>query len=267
MSPLEFFIDSKMFALSSFEFEGMVKIQAKADVEEKVLRSLGWTKLNFLNKRRARIEIWFRDTEESEIQMYYEFGIFSTIYGGEDMPNWITNRSMGPSISFTIPSPPNKFRGLNFCCVLTSGFMDQLLDLPVIIINNITKNLIWIYQHYLDIIYLGDKCFTLLSHWIFGMNEMECGDHVTVTVPIPYLYVDQVTKECGVGFVYENGSKDEEEDDLGYYKSWNHIIGGDLTGFQFKTGEYTLHTRRFMDHGNEVDQYFHELVDGACYKG
>ncbi|CAH1440559.1 unnamed protein product [Lactuca virosa] len=61
----------------------------------------------------------YEEPEESEIQMYYEFGIFSTIYGGQEMPNWITDRSAGPSISFTIPSSLNRFRGLNFCCVLT----------------------------------------------------------------------------------------------------------------------------------------------------
>ncbi|CAH1440561.1 unnamed protein product [Lactuca virosa] len=56
-----------------------------------------------------------RESEESEIQMYYEFGIFSTIYEGKEMPNWITDRSMGRSISFTIPSSPNNLTGLNFC--------------------------------------------------------------------------------------------------------------------------------------------------------
>ncbi|KAI3739635.1 hypothetical protein L2E82_30045 [Cichorium intybus] len=33
--------------------------------------------------------------------------------------------------------------------------------------------------------------------------------------------MDELTKECGVSLVYDDG---EEEDVLGYYKSWNHII-------------------------------------------
>ncbi|KAI3738974.1 hypothetical protein L2E82_29292 [Cichorium intybus] len=49
-------------------------------------------------KRQKLIESCSKDKrgpEESEMQMYYEFGIFSTIYGGEDIPNWIPvdNRS------------------------------------------------------------------------------------------------------------------------------------------------------------------------------
>ncbi|GJZ20598.1 hypothetical protein Tco_0557188 [Tanacetum coccineum] len=52
-------------------------------------------------------------------QMYYELGIFSTIYGGKVMPTWIRRRRKGPSISFTIPSSPNKLRGLNLSYVQT----------------------------------------------------------------------------------------------------------------------------------------------------
>ncbi|KAD5802321.1 hypothetical protein E3N88_13681 [Mikania micrantha] len=47
--------------------------------------------------------------------------------------------------------------------------------------------------------------------------------------------------ECGIGLVYdENGKNEKEEDVLSYYKSWNHIIGGDLSPFQTTTGEYLL---------------------------
>nr|KAJ0225121.1 hypothetical protein LSAT_V11C100040150 [Lactuca sativa] len=104
MSPLQLLsIDCHIIALSSCEVEGVVKIQPMAGVEEKVLRSLGWNRSDFLRH-----------------VMYYEFGIFSTIYEGIEMPSWIKDRSMGPSISFTIPSSPTNLTGLNFCCVLTS---------------------------------------------------------------------------------------------------------------------------------------------------
>ncbi|KAL7617003.1 hypothetical protein Lser_V15G03741 [Lactuca serriola] len=280
MSPLELSVDWKMFATSSFEFEGLIKIQPMAGIDEKLLHSLGWTKLDFLNERRVRTDVWFSGPKESEIQVYYEFGIFSTIYGGEEMPNWITERSSGPSISFTIPSSPNTFRGLNFCCVLTSqffleegfGFVDDVpLNLPVIIISNITKNLTWIYNHYIDIVYLSGMYLTLSSHWMFGMNEMECGDHVTITVILgqkPYDIGSAVTKECGVSFVYDDGKEEEEEDVLGYYKSWNHIIGRDLTGFQSTTGEYILNKIRLVLPYVDMDipKYDSLCGEGACFK-
>ncbi|PWA51446.1 hypothetical protein CTI12_AA427660 [Artemisia annua] len=42
-------------------------------------------------------------------------------------------------------------------------------------------------------------------------------------------------RECGVSFVYDDGKNEKEEDPLSYYKSWNHIIGGDLSPFQSAT--------------------------------
>ncbi|XP_023767488.1 disease resistance protein RPV1 isoform X1 [Lactuca sativa] len=250
MSPLMFIFGSEMFSTSSFEFEGIVKIQPVADVEEKVLHCLGWTNLDFLIGMCVGAYLDDR-REESEIQMYYEFGIFSTIYWSKEMPNWITDRSMGSSISFTIPSSPNNLTGLNCCCMVTSPFTEDVhLEVPLMKITNITKNLTWIYQHYVgSVLDVGGKSLMLLSHWMFGMNEMECGDHVTITVTIrenPDVIGNAVAKECGVSFVYDNESKDEEEDALGYYKSWNHIIGGDLTAFQTTTGEYILSKWRIL---------------------
>ncbi|CAI9269598.1 unnamed protein product [Lactuca saligna] len=259
MSPIEFLIDWKMLAPSSFEIQGLIKIQPLAGAEENVLCRLGWSNLDFLSGRRLTTYSRDRGYEESEIQMYYEFGIFSTIYEGEEIPNWITNRSMGPSISFTIPSSPNSLTGLNFCCVMTFGFVnerlgsvvDELLDLPMITINNITKNLTWIYHHYIERVSVGvdGKCLTLLSHWMFGMNEMEAGDHITITVREKPFRANLVTRKCGVGVVYDDGDtyEEQEKDDvLVYYKSWNYVIGGDLTGFQLTTGEYLLNKSRIM---------------------
>ncbi|XP_023767893.1 disease resistance protein RUN1 [Lactuca sativa] len=274
MSHFELVINRNLLASSSFEINGLVKIQSMEGVEETVLRALGWTKLDFLIGRRLGTYFDGR-REESEIQvcssqlyvsvniyayiiivvineggciwqMFYEFGIFSTIYGGEEMPNWITEKSMGPSISFTIPSSPNNLKGLNFCCVLTCGSIeDEFLGVPVIITSNITQNRTWIYEHYIDRLFnVGVKSLTLLSHWMFGINEMECGDKVTIAVTWnPLLFANEVTKECGVSFVYDDGDTDGE-DALSYYKSWNHIIGGDLTGFQVTTGEYILNRSR-----------------------
>ncbi|KAL7618730.1 hypothetical protein Lser_V15G03960 [Lactuca serriola] len=251
MSPLQLLsIDWDMLAPSPFELQGIVKIKPMAGVEEKVLHSLGWTKPDFLNERRVLTGTLLRKVEKTEIQMYYEFGIFSTIYGGQEMPNWITDRNMGSSISFTIPSSPNNLTGLNFCYVLTYpslGVENAFVFSPLITISNMTKNLTWIYHHYIDsVLDVGGKCLTFLSHWMFGMNEMECGDHVTIIIlrerPDGFAY----TKECGVSFVYDDGEKEEEEDVLGYYKSWNHIIGGDLTAFQLTTGEYILNNNLIM---------------------
>ncbi|KAI7757716.1 hypothetical protein M8C21_021850, partial [Ambrosia artemisiifolia] len=107
MSPLNLLGASKRLSPSSFEVDGMIKIQPMASVEERVLRRLGWKHLEFTKERHLGTYTT-RGSEGSQTQMYYEFGIFSTIYEGKGMPNWIRRRSKGSSISFTIPLSPKK---------------------------------------------------------------------------------------------------------------------------------------------------------------
>ncbi|KAL7615983.1 hypothetical protein Lser_V15G03521 [Lactuca serriola] len=235
MSPLGLFSFLRRYTLGSYEIEGMVKIQPMVGVEEKVLRSLGW--INLLhNKRNGG-----NNPREFLMQMLYEFGIFSTTYDTEEMPSWFMHRSPGPSISFTIPSssPNNLLTGLNFCFLQTRRV---LYERPSILLHH----------------FPGRVCRVVLSHWMFGMNEMEVGDHVTITVTLPY---HGILKECGVSLVYEDGEKkDEEEDALSYYKSWNHIIGGDLSHFQTTTGQFILRNRQFFTHAIVLSPYHRKFV-------
>ncbi|GKD47268.1 hypothetical protein Tco_1271913 [Tanacetum coccineum] len=78
---------------------------------------------------------------------------------------------------------------------------------------------------------------------MFGENEMEDGDQVTISIN-RYMFFE---RECGVSFVYDDGKNEKEEDPLSYYKSWNHIIGGDLSPFQLATQKYELVS--FIAHG------------------
>ncbi|KAI7753374.1 hypothetical protein M8C21_020026, partial [Ambrosia artemisiifolia] len=248
MSPLNIDGPWKLLSPSSYEIDGMVKIQPLASVEEKVLHNLGWRNLEFIKVKHLET-CTFGASDKSQTKMYYEFGIFSTMYHDDKgMPNWIRCRSMGPSISFTIPSYPEKLQGLNFCCMETMRqFSYDTFVLPKIEISNITRNHTWIYNHYIDKVKVGGKYLTLLSHWMFGPNEMAAGDQITIIVTQRY-YNEQLTKICGVNVVYDDGKIEEEEDDvLGYYKSWNHIIGGDLSAFQYTTREYFLSNMHFFD--------------------
>ncbi|KAL8204498.1 hypothetical protein R6Q57_010121 [Mikania cordata] len=251
MSPLHLSIEVEQL-LSSFEIDGMVKIQGMENVEEKVLHSLGWTDLEFTN----------------DMVLNYEFGIFSTFYPRKEMFEWIRCRSKGSSISFIIPSSHNNLRGMNFLCVVeknpvVSFSSGSHFEIPLIKISNTTKNNTWIYKHYNNGMVDLNGCETyfeddeeyhlsLLSHWMFGPNEMKAGDRITVNVANAYIFRSQIISECGIGFVYDDDDNDNgsggginEEDVLGYYKSWNHIIGGDLSHFQLNTGEYILDHRGF----------------------
>ncbi|GKG02668.1 hypothetical protein Tco_0310304, partial [Tanacetum coccineum] len=73
---------------------------------------------------------------------------------------------------------------------------------------------------------------------MFGENEMEDGDQLTIYIVGPS--TKDMVRECGVSFVYDDEKNEQEEDPLSYYKSWNHIIGGDLSPFQLTTQEYNL---------------------------
>ncbi|KAJ0792917.1 hypothetical protein HanOQP8_Chr01g0023381 [Helianthus annuus] len=177
------------------------------------------------------------------------------------MPEWIRCRSWDLSISFIIPSSPKKLRGLNFCCVNWLPFTCDCFSMPKIKISNITKKQTWIYDHYFRSIGVRGNCFSWLSHWMFGPNEMKAGDDIIIQIKCSY------EVECGVGVVYDDGSMEEEEEDvLSYYKSWNHIIGGDLSAFQLTTGEYYLHSYQFTRHSIEA---FHVPFIGykSSYKG
>ncbi|KAL4561648.1 hypothetical protein LXL04_033818 [Taraxacum kok-saghyz] len=224
------------------EIEGMIKIQPMVDVEENILRGLGWSNLNFLKERHMGAS-----SLESEIQIFYKFGILCTMYEQDEMPSWFKHRSIESSISFTIQSSSQKnLRGINFCSMHAFKppkekfpFLDefpysQFPESPMITVSNVTKNHMWIYERFKDrSAFVGVKCWVLLSHWMFGRNEMEGGDLITITVTERY---NEVIKECGVRVVYDDG----EEDALDYYRLWNNIIGGDLSPFQTTTGQYIL---------------------------
>ncbi|PWA38273.1 toll/interleukin-1 receptor (TIR) domain-containing protein [Artemisia annua] len=95
MSPLMLGLSVYHLAGSSIEIEGMIKIQPIAGIDDTILYSLGWSYLKFINKRRVETHRYQRGEEESQTQMYYEFGIFSTVYAGEVMPTLIRRINKG----------------------------------------------------------------------------------------------------------------------------------------------------------------------------
>ncbi|XP_024983603.1 TMV resistance protein N-like [Cynara cardunculus var. scolymus] len=257
MSPLTFSMDSPWPPYSGLVVEGLFKIEAMSHVAEEVSRRLGWSNLEFINIQLVETKDLMTGTHKSQVQMVYEFGIFSTWFKGKEIPNWISDRRWeGSSISFTIPSSPNNLRGLNICFAFTNpnaGYFvgdSYHLLLSSIRISNITENHTWIYNRYNYSITPIPECVILLSHWMLGKNDIKDGDQVTITVR--GYGTGSIIRECGVSFVYDDDDDDDdgehkmEEDVLDYYKSWNHIIGGDLSAFLTTRGEYLLDVTRFF---------------------
>ncbi|KAL8262632.1 hypothetical protein R6Q59_023981 [Mikania micrantha] len=146
---------------------------------------------------------------ECQTQRFYEDGIFSTIYKGREMPEWIRHRSKDYTMTLTVPSSPTKLRGLIYSCIIMEGKSSEIHF--TIMIENITNNHSWHYKYYIDTHAIknfegGEECLCFVSHWMFGPNEMKAGDTITVSVG----NFPNFTLECGIGFVYEG------QDVLGY---------------------------------------------------
>ncbi|XP_071720058.1 disease resistance protein Roq1-like [Rutidosis leptorrhynchoides] len=260
-------------AHSLIGIEGIVKIKPIADVED-LLYTLGWYDLDLVHKQ---IMTWndFRTKKKSQVQLFYEFGIFSTFYGGDEIPYYINRRKRGSSISFGILSSHMKLKGLNFCYRLKGRSQDSGFNLLTVIVSNETKNRTWIYKHYVHWVKVDEESLIWLSHWMFGKNEMEDGDKVTITIPKEYVSSDVSVRECGVSIIYDwenvkydhhGPTKSQVIDPLHDYKSWDHIIGGDISAFRLTSGEYLLDNHRFFFWHIDCPAYRSFIANGACYK-
>lgn len=166
--------------------------------------------------------------------MLYALGIFSTYLPGQEVPKWFTYRSSGSL--FTLRSTPKKgkIQGLNVCIVHTFASMADVGPLRIEI-RNLTKNSSWRYEPIIcfipedDAFEYGDEAIVVwLSHWLFGENEFEDGDEVSVHFS-SYSYTSKHyltnVREYGISPVYDNddgGGGNQKEDPLCYYKSWKH---------------------------------------------
>ncbi|MFS7906574.1 hypothetical protein Hanom_Chr01g00060861 [Helianthus anomalus] len=130
-------------------------------------------------------------------------------------------------------------------------------------IRNLTKDSSWTYEPIMfllpeeDEFKNGDKVEVWLSHWMFGRNEFEDGDEVSIHFSVKYYFNDSGfsfmydsrkpdyanVREYGISLMYDDGGGgggNRNEDPLGYYKSWKHIIGRDLSAFEVSSTHYVL---------------------------
>ncbi|GKA68401.1 Toll/interleukin-1 receptor domain-containing protein [Tanacetum coccineum] len=251
--PLVYYEES----VSLTEVQGIIKIQALAQVDDEILCSLGWTDLQYVKNYKVPIwdsYIWSR-AQKLPVHMYYEFGIFSTCFPGKEVPEWLAHRSSGSSIWLTMPSSSmnKRIEGINICFVHTfsgTGVVSWLR----IKVWNITKNRTWIYYGYIFAVRETDENLIWLSHWMFGNNEIEAGDEVSVTIVEEEEDRGITVIECAMSPVYNDSDKDDNS--LSYYKSWKHIIGGDLSAFELTSGDYFLSHDRFIHPAKDFKELF-----------
>ncbi|KAI7752423.1 hypothetical protein M8C21_005093 [Ambrosia artemisiifolia] len=251
------------FSLTEIEYG--FRTQALSEIDEEVLHSLGWINIAYLNHCRFSMANWIGtydlDRRILPAQMLYEHGIFSTYLQGKEVLEWFTQRSSG---SFTLQSPPKngKIKGINVCIVRTISSMKEAGPWRIKI-KNLTKNSSWTYK---PMMYLvpekdafedrGEVDVVWLSHWMFGKNEFEHGDQVSIhfsvrydgpkfTREIRYGPFYENVRQYGISLVYDDDDNNDggkhKEDPLGYYKSWKYIIGTDLSAFELLPSHYLLY--------------------------
>lgn len=153
----------------------------------------------------------------SAAQGLYEFGIFNTFLPLGKIPSLFCNKSLGSSISFTVPRTHNlNARAMNVCVVYARSnehehnhFYDFHMK-----VSNKTKGLEWIYGP----TFYGNGDMMWLSHWDIG-GQIEVGDEVNILVVVGLGF--QV-KECGTNLVYE---EEEQVIQNGMYPSYLSALG------------------------------------------
>nr|KAJ0191370.1 hypothetical protein LSAT_V11C800435340 [Lactuca sativa] len=239
-APLQVYYN---YSESLAEIEGIIKIEAIAQIDEKILCSLGWTNLQHVKDQKMRIwdlYRWFRGAKKLPVQMVYEFEIFTTCFPGKAVPDWLPHKNKGSSISISIAMPSSSMnktiQGINISFVHTLSGTKKESHLRMKV-QNVTTNRTWTYYGQMYAVGETDEDIVWLSHWMFEDNEIKIGDEICVTI---LEYVGVMVRECAISPVYNTEKDNNEEDPLSYYKSWKHIIGGDLSAFQLPSGDYFL---------------------------
>ncbi|KAL7590546.1 hypothetical protein Lser_V15G39749 [Lactuca serriola] len=220
--PFVFYEESE----SLTEVQGIMKIQAVAQIDDIILCRLGWTNIQHVKDHEIRILDSYKqpcDAKKLPVQMFYQFGIFSTCFPGKAVPDWLPHKSKGSSISISIAMPSSSMNkmihGINISFVHTflgTGIISRIR----IKVENVTTNRTWIYCGHMYAVGETDEDIVWLCHWMFGDNEIKIGDEVGVTIIDDGTYVGVMVRECAISLVYTDNN-DNEEDPLSYYKSWN----------------------------------------------
>ncbi|KAI3702683.1 hypothetical protein L6452_28432 [Arctium lappa] len=200
------------------EIEGVFKKQAISEVDEEMLRRLGWINRQHVkdDKFPTMSDLMNAQGKTFLVQMIDRPVVFSTYFQGNRLPDWVTHISCSSELHFTLPSYGKscRIRGLNVCFV-TNVVSSTKSVFPSTTITNSTKR-------YSDKIYVPRRPVALeegdivwLSHWMLE-NEFKDGDEVSVYVDHPKVHV----KEFGVSVVYDDDDDgNRREDPLADYKS------------------------------------------------
>ncbi|KAH7845231.1 hypothetical protein Vadar_023066 [Vaccinium darrowii] len=215
------------------EVQGMFKVEPIGNGDAEIINLLGLS--SELETIKSLEVILFnpycvRVDEKSPLQVLYECGICNIFLPRSEVPtSWCSsNKTMGSSITFNLPSLPNlKIQALKIYVVFGRSIDYDPKKWPefhyYLTLNNITKGLKWAYSPWIRSIPPDD-----------GIGEFS------------FSFV----KEIGVQIVYDEPEAKGSQHHKAYSCHQNVTDVGDLSAYQLKPGYY--HLCHFGDH-----QYYH----------
>ncbi|CAN6581961.1 unnamed protein product [Malus baccata var. baccata] len=236
----------------------------RVDVE--MIKLLGLCNLESMPAVRMQKPNGKRDSEKVPVQGFYEFGIFSTIFVGNEVPGRFSYKRAKSSISFIVPLllASHRIRGLNIFATYAkdeNSDNDNCTDHPILIkVSNKSKGLKWIYGPVSFGIPGDGEDMIWLSHWRMETETiLQCGDEVHVSGHPGFFML----KEFGVELVQElqNNMMISTEHNTKSDPHYPTVIGGDLSIWEHIPGIYLL-----CHLPPEVEYYIHFYGNIDCYR-
>ncbi|KAI3702685.1 hypothetical protein L6452_28434 [Arctium lappa] len=199
------------------EIEGFFKRQAISEIDEEMLRRLGWINRHGKDDKFPTMsDLLNTQGKTFTAQMFHRF---STYFQGNRLPDWVTHISCSSELHFTLPSYGKscRIRGLNVCFVTNVVSSTKRVVFPSATITNLTKRYTDNIDGPLGSVAFEEGDIVWLSHQMLEYNEFKDGDEVSVYVDDhPEVHV----KEFGVSVVYDDDDGNKREDPLADYKFW-----------------------------------------------
>ncbi|KAI8556142.1 hypothetical protein RHMOL_Rhmol05G0229000 [Rhododendron molle] len=244
-------LELNMYGCNVVEVQGMFKLEpfgnAAAEIINKMglsseLETIGSLEMELCNP----LYDAFASIKKGPLQVLYECGIHNMFLPRSEVPvGWCSsNKGMGSSITFILPSLPNlKIQALKiyvvFACFRDYDKITYANVFDYITLNNMTKGLKWAYSPLFKCIPPDDGMMVWLSHWKIGNHLiLEAGDELNVSAGLQEDYC--LVKEIGVNVVYDELEEKGSQHHKAYSHHQNVTNVGDLTAYQLKPGYYHL---------------------------
>ncbi|CAN1177399.1 Disease resistance protein RUN1 [Linum perenne] len=230
------------------EVEGLFKLDPITSIDVETLQELGLFNLEPIQSIEMTMfnSIANRERQTSP-QVLHECGISSTFLPASQIPDWLSDTTMGSSHSIQVtppPSPTHKLGGISLCIVY--GRDEEVFWVHAAghyaNIHNERTGINWSYSpSFYGIPYEDDEKMVWLSHWKFG-DEVQVGDKLKISAKMPSGYC---VSQCGVRVVYIEEEETERElksnQVAGRFGWGSKISERELYAYQVGRNVYFLH--------------------------